>query len=133
MQVCFPGCYSFQQPVTITMNLEDQVKRKKEGDWLWKLGVWDFNAAQWQVLCDGTKTELNLASHLDILEVIVTADNLNRFVDPLSKCLLFAPVTNYKGCPGRPYTGLTNGEAAAIAGASMFGLMLLVQLCVCAK
>ena len=132
MQLCFPGCSAVQKPVTITMNIKDQVKRKKEGNWYWKIGVWDFSSKQWRVLCDSTKTELNFEHKLHIAEVVVAADQMNKYMDPLSKCMLFSPVTNHKGCPGRPYVGLTPGEAAAIAGCAMFGLMLLVQLCVCA-
>jgi hypothetical protein len=132
MQLCFPGCSAFHKPVTVTMNIKDQVKRKKEGGWLWKVGLWDFSSRQWRVLCDGAKTALNVERGLHIAEVVVPAELLNTCMDPQSKCMLFSPVTNYKGCPGRPYVGLTSGEAAAMAGCSVFGLMLLLQLCACA-
>ena len=134
MQLCLPGCQSVQKPVTITMNLKDQSPRKKEGEWYWLLGVWDFSGRAWVPLCDNSKSMLNLNNnHMDVLETMVDADIMNKYIDPVSKCMLFAPINNYKGCPGRStLVGITSGEAAAAAACAMFAIMLLIEVCICA-
>ena len=131
MKVCFRGCQKFEKPIIVTMNMSSLVPRKNNGIWYWKVGIWDALNKKWFVECDGTRTAAVNAFYGDTVEVLVPPADVNKYIDPTTSCIVFAPITNYKNCPGRPFVGLTNSEAAAIAALSVFGLMLLLQIFVC--
>jgi len=131
MKVCLPGCQKIEKPVTVTMNMSDIVPRKNNGEWLWKMGIWDSVNKKWFVLCDYARTEVIKSYYPDTAEIMVSPSDVNKYMNPETNCIIFAPITNYKNCPGRPFVGLTNSEAAAIAAMSVFGLMLLLQIFVC--
>ena len=131
MQICLPGCQKVEKPITLTMNLPSTVNGKGNGVLFWKLGLWDFVNGKWSVLCDSDRTIVNQRKGVDLVEISVTPADVNQYMDPVSSCLLVAPVMNYKDCPGRPYVYLTPSESASIAALSIFGLMLLLQLLTC--
>ncbi len=131
MKVCLPGCQKIEKPITVTMNMSDIVPRKGNGEWLWKIGIWDSINKKWIVLCDYARTEIIKSYYPDTVEIMVSPYDVNKYMDQKTNCIVFAPITNYKNCPGRPYVGLNNSEAAAIAAMSVFGLMMLLQIFVC--